>query len=93
MSLWAITSVNCATLTINSSSITNRIWRTPASSAVFEHNRWALNSLSQSLAVSDFGGRKYSIDDAIVALSWAKSVICDLKSVIVIVRIKWNMEH
>lgn len=45
------------------------------------------------MAVSDFGGRKYSIDDAIVALSWAKSVICDLKSVIVIVRIKWNMEH
>ncbi len=67
--------------TIIASSTTKQILSIPASSEVFEHNLWALNSLSQPPAVSESitsEDRRYSIDAAVVAFSWANSLISDL---------------
>ena len=69
-------------LTINSSSTTNRRLRIPAYNEAFEQSLWALNSFNQPPAVAELtasGFRRYSIDCAIVALSWANILICDLQ--------------
>ena len=73
---------NKVVLTINASSTTNRMLRIPASREAFEHNLGVLNSFNQPPAVSELmasGDRRHSIDAAIVALSWANRLICDLQ--------------
>jgi hypothetical protein len=79
---WSLAWCGPLVLTINLSSTTNRMLRIPASSEAFEHNLWVLNSFNQPPAVSEStnsGDRRYSIDAATVALSWANNLISDLQ--------------